>query len=49
MEQRGNKLDPGWSGGEVVPKDDLTFVETTLPGSSFLPGDSEPEKESTVS
>ena len=45
MEQRGHELHLGRSGGEVVLEDDLTFVETALPGSSFLAGDSKPVKE----
>ena len=49
MEQRGDELHLGRSGGEVVLEDDLTFVETALPGSSFLAGDSEPVKRSTIS
>ena len=49
MEQRGDELHLGRSGGEVVLEDDLTFVETALPGSSFFPGDSEPDKSVTIS
>ena len=45
VEQRGDELHLGRSGGEVVLEDDLTFVETALPGSSFLAGDSKPVKE----
>ena len=44
VEQRGDELHLGRSRGEVVLEDDLTFVESTLPGSPFLPGDAEPEK-----
>ena len=43
MEQRGNKLDPGWSGGEVVLEDDLAFVQSSLPRGAFLAGDAVPD------
>ena len=49
MEQWGKKLDLGWGRGEVILEDDLAFVETALPGGSFLPGDSEPVKSPTIS
>ena len=48
VEQRGDKLHLRRSRGEIVLEDDLTFVETALPGSSFLAGDSEPVKRSTI-
>merc|ERR550519_1430575 len=41
VEQWRDKLHLGRSRGEIVLEDDLTFVETALPGSSFLAGDSE--------
>jgi len=44
VEQWRNKLHFGGSGREVVLEDDLAFVEPTLPGSPFLPGDSKPIK-----
>ena len=44
MEQGGDELHLGRSGGEVVLEDYLPFVEAALPGGSFLTGDSEPTK-----
>ena len=44
MEQGGDELHLGGSGGEVVLEDYLTLVEASLPGGSFLTGDSEPTK-----
>merc|ERR1719219_380311 len=41
VEQGGDELHLGRSRGEIVLEDDLAFVETALPGGSFLPGDSE--------
>jgi len=39
VEERGHKLDLGWSGGEIILEDDLTLVESPLPGCSLLPRD----------
>ena len=44
VEQGGDELHLGRSGGEVVLEDYLTLVEAALPGGSFLTGDSEPTK-----
>ena len=49
MEQGGDELHLGRSRGEIVLEDDLAFVETALPGGSFLAGDSEPVKSPTIS
>ena len=42
MEQRGHKLDLGGSGGEVILEDDLTFVQSSLPGGPLLAGNPVP-------
>ena len=43
MEQRGDELDLGGSGGEVILEDDLALVQPTLPGGALLTGDPVPE------
>ena len=43
MEQRGDELDLGGSGGEVVLEDDLALVQPALPGGALLTGDPVPE------
>ena len=47
MEQWRDELHLGGSGGEVVIEDDLTLVESSLPGSALLARDTEPEAVNT--
>ena len=42
VEERGNELDLGRGGWEVVLEDDLTLVETSLPRGSLLSRDPVP-------
>ena len=44
VEQRGHKLDLGGSGGEVILENDLTFVQSSLPGCPLLAGNPVPGK-----